>query len=63
MSERILVFVAISILFTSAAFATIFGAVRGVVHDPQHRPIDGASIRLKSAASDWTQTAQTDQDG
>jgi hypothetical protein len=23
---------------TSAAFANVYGAVRGVVHDPQHRP-------------------------
>jgi hypothetical protein len=51
------------LLFGVSAFATIFGAVRGVVHDPQHRPIAGASVKLKSATSDWTQTAQTDQDG
>jgi hypothetical protein len=51
------------LLFGISAFATIFGAVRGVVHDPQHRPIADASVKLKSATSDWTQTAQTDQDG
>jgi hypothetical protein len=33
------------------------------VHDPQHRPIADASVKLKSATSDWTKMAQTDQDG
>jgi len=43
--------------------ATVFGTVRGVAHDAQHRPIPGASVRLKSATSDWTQTAETDAEG
>jgi hypothetical protein len=51
------------LLVVSIASATIFGTVRGVVHDPQHRPVAGASVKLKSATSEWTQTAQTDQDG
>ena len=33
------------------------------MHDPQHRPVAGAAVKFKSATSDWTQTAQTDQDG
>jgi Carboxypeptidase regulatory-like domain/TonB dependent receptor/TonB-dependent Receptor Plug Domain len=52
-----------SLLVVSIASATIFGTVRGVVHDPQHRPVAGASVKLKSATSEWTQSAQTDQDG
>jgi hypothetical protein len=27
----------------------IFGTVEGIVHDPQHQPIAGANIRVKSA--------------
>jgi hypothetical protein len=50
-------------MFGASVFATIFGTVRGVVHDPQHRPIADASVKLKSATSDWTETTQTDQDG
>lgn len=54
----------LALLFACAiAHATIFGKVRGIVHDPQHRPIAGATVKLKSATSDWSQTAQTDQDG
>jgi hypothetical protein len=63
MTQRILLFVAVAFLFASGVFATIFGTVRGVVHDPQHRPVADASVKLKSATSDWIQTAQTDQDG
>jgi hypothetical protein len=48
---------------TPSARATIFGGVRGIVHDPQHRPVSGATVLLKSATSDWSQTTQTDADG
>jgi len=43
--------------------AAIFGSVHGVVHDPQHRPIVGADVKIKSATSDWSQTVKTDADG
>jgi len=58
-------FVFAFLLFFSAwiARATIFGTVRGIVHDPQHRPIPGATVVLKSSTSDWSQTAQTNDDG
>src|SRR5579863_4122127 len=51
------------LVFVPSARATIFGSVRGIVHDPQHRPVTGASVLLKSATSDWSQQTQTDQDG
>jgi len=63
MLQRSWLFLMGAFLIASGAFATIFGTVRGVVHDPQHRPVAGASVNLKSATSDWTQTLQTDQDG
>ena len=31
-----------------AAFANIYGAIRGVVNDPQHRPIENAMVMLKA---------------
>lgn len=56
--------VAILILFACAgARATIFGTVRGIVHDPQHKPVASASLTLKSATSDWSQETQTNADG
>ncbi len=63
MIKRGWLFLAATVLFASGVFATIFGTVRGIVHDPQHRPVAGASVKIKSATSDWTETAQTDQDG
>ncbi|HEV2306711.1 MAG TPA: TonB-dependent receptor [Candidatus Acidoferrales bacterium] len=45
------------------AMATIFGTVQGVVHDPDHRPIVGATVTLKAATSDWTRTTTSDQNG
>src|SRR5271167_1864275 len=47
----------------TAAHATIFSQVHGVVHDPQHRPIAGARVELHAATSAFTQTALTAQDG
>jgi hypothetical protein len=43
--------------------AAIFGKVQGIVHDPQHRPIDGASVMLRATTSDLSQTAQTNDNG
>ncbi len=46
-----------------AARATIFGSVRGVVHDPEHRPIAGAAVKLQSATSDFSLATKSDQNG
>src|ERR1700722_9847479 len=51
-------------LFSSLSVqATIFGRIQGIVHDPQHRPIAGAIIKLQAITSDWSQTPQTDDNG
>lgn len=50
-------------LCAGMALGTIFGTVQGVVHDPSHRPIAGAAVVLKAAASDWTRTTTTDANG
>ena len=47
----------------STALGTIFGTVRGIVHDPQHRPVSGATVTLQSKQSAFTQTFQTVDDG
>jgi hypothetical protein len=63
---RTLVFcscLAIIVSFGSPLHATIFGRVQGIVHDPQHRPVAAASVRLQATTSDWSQTAQTDDNG
>src|ERR1700690_575865 len=47
----------------SSLHATIFGKIQGIVHDPQHRPVSGASVKLQAITSGWSQTAQTDDNG
>ena len=47
----------------SLLHATIFGKIQGIVHDPQHRPIAGATVVLKATTSAFTQSTQTDADG
>jgi TonB dependent receptor/Carboxypeptidase regulatory-like domain/TonB-dependent Receptor Plug Domain len=48
---------------TFAAFASIFGSIRGIVHDPEHRPVENAMVMLRSKTSDWATTANTDATG
>ena len=50
-------------LIAGATFATVFGTVRGIVHDPQHRPVPNATVLLKAKNSDYTQTTQSDVNG
>ena len=43
--------------------ATIFGSVRGIIHDPQHRPVPGAMVMLRSNSSDWAKATNTNDNG
>ena len=46
-----------------AAFPNVYGAVRGVVHDPHHRPIQDAVVLLKAKSSEWSRNSSTDANG
>jgi TonB dependent receptor/Carboxypeptidase regulatory-like domain/TonB-dependent Receptor Plug Domain len=64
MTRRTSLIVSLALLLTSMnAFANVYGAIRGVVHDPQHRPVQGAMVKLKAKSSDWARTATTDANG
>ena len=63
MGNRICSAVAVCFLVGSLLHAAIFGRVQGIVHDPQHRPLADASVKVQAATSDWSQTAQTDTNG
>lgn len=43
--------------------ASIFGTVKAIVHDPQHRAIANAPVVLENASSSWSRTARTDSAG
>jgi len=61
-SRRILVLLAM-LAAGGSACATIFGSVRGIIHDPQHRPIQGAMVMLRAKSSDWAKTMNSDANG
>jgi len=53
-----------ALLLTGAsAFAAVFGSVRGIVHDAQHRPVENAMVMLRANTSDWAASAYTDANG
>ena len=45
------------------AFASVVGSVRGVIHDPQHHPVQNAMVMIKAKASDWSATTNSDASG
>ncbi len=51
------------ILIATTALASVVGSVRGVVHDPQHRPLAEATVTLAENGSDYKQNATTDHSG
>jgi hypothetical protein len=49
--------------FTLTAFAAVVGSVRGIIHDPQHRPVQNAMVMIKAKSSDWSTTVNSDANG
>jgi hypothetical protein len=47
----------------AALQATIFGTVRGTVHDSQHLPIAAVTVTLKAQDSEWAQVQKTNDNG
>ena len=62
-TRGISLFWAVVLSACSLAFGTIFGNVRGIVHDPQHRPIQGAVVALRAQSSQWNAEAQSNGEG
>lgn len=56
-------FAAVSLICAPVVAANVVGSVRGIVHDPQHRPIADASVQLHAKNSTWSQSAKTNADG
>jgi len=61
--RRVLLFVLFVLPLAGACLATVFGTVRGIVHDPQHRPVSSIQVVLKAKASEFTLNARTDDAG
>ena len=56
-------FIAICVSAAIPLAATVFGTVRGVAHDPDHRPIAEAKVTLSSVSSEFRETTETDANG
>lgn len=61
--RRVLASFSFLALITLPAIAVILTNVRGVVHDPEHRPISGAHATLQSKTSAFHQNLDTNADG
>lgn len=52
-----------SLFVSTAALGAVFGSLRGIVHDPDHRPVPHADITIKPATSDYSLKLTTDDQG
>ena len=62
-ARRVVLCIVALLLPVSLAWASIFGTVQGIVHDPAHRPIAGAHIELRALHSDLVLHATSNQEG
>jgi hypothetical protein len=51
------------LLSANIATATIFGSIRGIIHDPHHRPVQGVHVDLRADNSDWRKNSTSDDSG
>jgi len=51
------------VILEQPSFATALAKVRGVVHDPSHRPVENAEVLIQSVTSTWSATTRSNSDG
>jgi hypothetical protein len=51
------------LILSLTAFAVVAGSVRGIIHDPQHHPVQNAMVMIKAKSSDWSASANSDANG
>jgi outer membrane receptor protein involved in Fe transport len=61
--NRLLFSFILIVLSVAAAHASVFGDVKGMVLDPQQRPVVAAKVSLLSRTSSFSRTTDTDGDG
>ena len=61
--QQIGVLAALLLLCATLAGATIFGNGRGVVQDPQERPVRGVRVTIRALASAWSQATISNAEG
>src|SRR6478672_6889996 len=64
MSKRFFAIITLLALLTCLpASASVFGTIKAIVHDPQHRPVQGAQVEAKSRTSDFKTSGTTNEEG
>src|SRR5712671_397517 len=64
MSKRSIATIILLALFAALpAFASVFGTVKAIVHDPQHRPVQGAQVEVQSRTSAFKTSGTTNEEG
>ncbi len=53
----------LALLAPAPIYASVFGTVKVIAHDPQHRPVKGAQVVVQSRTSAFKQTGTTDDEG
>ncbi len=61
--RQVLLISALTLAVSHFAEAVVLNSIRGVVHDPDHRPVAGASVIVNSTGSDFKKKLTTGQDG
>ena len=54
---------AVTAVLTAAMFGAVVSSVHGVIHDPQHRPVQDAMVMIKAKNSQWASTVNSDANG
>jgi outer membrane receptor protein involved in Fe transport len=64
MSKRsIAIITLLALLSCLPATASVFGTIKAIVHDPQHRPVQGAQVEAKSRTSEFKTSGTTNEEG
>ncbi|HSK42539.1 MAG TPA: carboxypeptidase-like regulatory domain-containing protein, partial [Candidatus Binatia bacterium] len=64
MSKRFIAILTLLALFPCLpAVASVFGTIKAIVHDPQHRPVQGAQVEAQSRTSAFKTAGTTNEEG
>src|SRR5437879_3235451 len=64
MSKRfIAIIILLALLVALPVFASVFGTVKAIVHDPQHRPVKDAQVEVQSRTAAFKMAGATNEDG
>src|SRR5579864_1943368 len=63
LKRSIAIITLLALLAALPAFASVFGTIKAIVHDPQHRPVKGAQVEVQSRTSAFKTSGITNEEG